>query len=101
MERFKSGAYKEYLPDSFKAIEMPRTIAKKMATIIDDGQSPISSRSIEAIGDSSVGRGRSSSPVRKAGAALLKRNEDMSSNNAVKGTILEYVPVGGAGLQFF
>ena len=51
---FKSGAYKQYLPDSFKAIEMPRTIAKKMATIIDDGQSPISSRSIEAIGDLSL-----------------------------------------------
>ena len=98
---YRSGAYKDYLPDSFNAIEMPRTIAKKMATIVDDGQSSVPSRSIEAIGDSSVGRGRSSSPVRKAGAALLKRNEDMSSNNAMKGTILEYVPVGGAGLQFF
>jgi len=96
---FKSGAYKKYLPDSFNAIEMPRTIAKKMATIVDDGQSSIPSRSIEAIGDSSVGRGRSFSPVRKAGSALLKRNEDMPFNNAVKGTILEYLPVGLAALS--
>ena len=96
---FKSGAYKKYLPDSFNAIEMPRTIAKKMATIVDDGQSSIPSRSIEAIGDSSVGRGRSFSPVRKAGSALLKGNEDMPFNNAVKGTILEYLPVGLAALS--
>lgn len=98
---YRSGAYKDYLPDSFNAIEMPRTIAKKIATIVNDGQSSGPSRSIEAIGDSSVGRGRSSSPVRKAGAALLKRNEDVPFDNAVKGTLLEYVPVGGAGLQFF
>ena len=96
---FKSGAYKKYLPDSFNAIEMPRTIAKKMATIVDDGQSSIPSRSIEAIGDSSVGRGRSFSPVRKAGSALLKLNENMPVNNAVKGTILEFLPLGLGALS--
>ena len=46
-----------------------------------------------------VGRGRSDSTKRKAGDALLEMGKGLPSRDSVKGTILEYIPVGLAALS--
>ena len=46
-----------------------------------------------------VGRGRSDSSKRKAGDALLEMGKGLPSRDSVKGTILEYLPVGLAALS--
>ena len=72
-----------------------------MTEIVESRGADTPVQNIGPFGDSSVGRGRSDSSKRKAGDALLGVGKGMPSRDAVKGTILEYVPVGGAGLQFF
>ena len=94
-------AFKDGYSGSGSLVSVGQPLGERLTEIVESRGADTPVQNIGPFGDSSVGRGRSDSSKRKAGDALLGMGKGMPSRDAVKGTILEYVPVGGAGLQFF
>jgi len=78
-----------------------KPLGERLTEIVESRGADIPVQNIGPFGDSSVGRGRSDSSKRKAGDALLGMGKSLPSRNALAGTMLEYVPIAGALLDFF
>ncbi len=78
-----------------------KPLGERLTEIVESRGADIPVQNIGPFGDSSVGRGRSDSSKRKAGDALLGMGKSLPSRNALVGTMLEYVPIAGALLDFF
>jgi muramidase (phage lysozyme) len=92
-------AFKDGYSGKGDLISVGQPLASRMTGIVESRGGDTAVQNIGPFGDSSVGRGHSGSSKRKAGDALLEMGKGLPSRDSVKGTILEYLPVGLAALS--